>query len=86
MVYDVTMLIRAQLMLPKEVYDSLRLEAAIKSTSMSKLATLAIISKIKKKVYGVDFLNYLAKNAYKGKNVPRDLSTNDEYLYGVNIK
>jgi hypothetical protein len=73
-------------MLPKDVYDSLRLEAAMKSTSMSKLAAAAIVSKIQKKQKKGDFLDYLAKNAYKGKNVPRDLSTNDEYLYGANIK
>ena len=37
--------------------------------------------KNKKKMSGKEFLDHLAKNAYKGK-APTDLSTNDEYLYG----
>jgi len=88
MVYDVTMLIRTQLMLPKDVYDLLRLEAAINSTSMSKIATQALISKMskKKKNSGIEALGLMIKNAKKIKSAPRDLSTNDDYLYGMNNK
>jgi len=82
MVYDVVMLIRTQLMLPKEIYDALKLEATLKSTSMSKIVTKKLKSNVKKKMTGIEALEKMIKNAYKGKNAPRDLSTNDDYLYG----
>jgi len=54
---------------------------------MSKLATQAIISKVfKKKISGIEILGLMAKNAKRYKNAPRDLSTNDSYLYGMNAK
>ncbi|MBP9817716.1 hypothetical protein KBC75_03070 [Candidatus Shapirobacteria bacterium] len=36
-----------------------------------------------KKMTGIEFLEYLIKHAYRGKKAPRDLSTNDDYLYGI---
>lgn len=82
MVYDVYMLIRTQFLLPEEVYDQLKLEAMIKETSMSKIVVSSIKANLtKKKMTGIEFLQYLAKNSYKGKNVPKDLSSNDDYLY-----
>lgn len=85
MVYDVGMLVRTQILLPKETYDLLKLEAAIRETSMSKLVTKAVdkcVIKKKKKMSGREFVDFLVKHAYKGK-VPSDLSTNDNYLYGL---
>lgn len=84
MVYDVAMLVRTQIMMPENVYDSLRLEATLRQTSMSKLVVGAIGKSLfggKMKVSGVESLSKLVDKAYKGK-IPADLGTNDEYLYG----
>jgi len=77
------MLVRTQILFPKEVYDQIKLEAMLKSTSMSKIVTKAVVKKsmMRKKMAGIDFLHHLVKTAYRGKKAPRDLSTNDDYLY-----
>ena len=86
MVYYVYMLIRTQILLPKEIYDQLKLEAAIRDTSMSKLVSQAvgekIINKNKKKINARDAIEYMIDHAYRGQKAPRDLSVNDDYLYG----
>ena len=88
MVYDVYMLIRTQVLFPEEVYRQLKIEAALRETSVSKLVTGAVndcVIKKKKRTAGGEFLEYLAKHAYKGR-VPKDLSSNDDYLYGMKGK
>lgn len=86
MVYDVTMLIRTQLMLPKDIYDALKLEAAMKSTSMSKIVVHKLKTKAKPRMTGIQALGLMIKSAKKNKSAPRDLSTNDDYLYGLKSK
>lgn len=74
---------RTQFLLPTDVYNQLKLEAAIQETSMSHLVVDSIKKHImvNKKMTGQEFLKYLAKNAKRGVKTPRDLSTNDNYLY-----
>jgi acyl CoA:acetate/3-ketoacid CoA transferase len=77
------MLVRTQILFPKEVYDQIKLEAALKSTSMSKIVTKAVVGTTgKKKISGQEAIRQMIKHAYRGKKAPKDLSTNDDYLYG----
>lgn len=83
-VYDVSMLVRTQILFPKEDLMELRLMAAEKGWSVSETVRRIVKEKTTKagrKRKTIEVLKEMAKNAYRG-NVPRDLSTNDEYLYG----
>jgi hypothetical protein len=76
------MLIRTQFLLPQDIYEHLKLEATINETSMSKIVVDSIKMNIpKKKRSGIEFLKYLATNSHNSKKIPKDLSTNDDYLY-----
>ena len=63
----------------------LRLIAAERDWSVSETVRSFVDKKVKrmvrKKKTGIDTLLELAKNVYKGQ-VPKDLSVNDDYLYG----
>jgi len=78
-------LIRTQVMLPADLLADLRLIAAEKNWSVSEAVRRGVKSLIvrfkPKKMSGVEMLRKLAENSYKG-DAPKDLSTNDEYLYG----
>ena len=50
------------------------------------MSIIKTISKINKKITGIEALGLMIKNSKSYKNAPRDLSTNDEYLYGINSK
>ena len=80
MVYGVYMMIRTQIMFPEEMLLQLRAQAIYTQTSVSAVVRKRIAPTIKKKMSGLDGLKLMAKNAYRGK-APRDLSTNDDYLY-----
>mgnify|MGYP001559737098 FL=1 len=84
MVYGVCMLIRTQVLFSEELLFALRAEAAKKKTSVSQLVRHIVTDKMpeknKKKMSGDEAMELMVKHAYKGK-VPRDLSTNDDYLY-----
>lgn len=80
------MMIRTQILLPEDLLMALRALAVAQKTSVSAVARKKLadaMPKTKKRLSGVEVLMHMAKHAYKGK-VPRDLSTNDEYLYGKN--
>ncbi len=78
-------LVRTQVMLPEDILNDLRVIAIERDWSVSEVVRLGVrnlVEKLKpKKMTGYEMLKKLADNAYKG-NVPRDLSSNDEYLYG----
>ena len=78
------MLIRTQILFPKDTLDELRELAGETGLGLSETVRKLIqekIGKIKKmRLGGPEVLLKMAKNAYKGK-VPKDLGSNDEYLY-----
>lgn len=80
MVYGVCMMIRTQIMLPEDMLAQLRAQAISQQTSVSAVVRKRIAPIVKKKMSGLEGLKLMAKNAYRGK-APRDLSTNDDYLY-----
>lgn len=85
-VYDVFVMIRAQILFTPSLYDQLRYEAEVTEKSISELVREAV-SKLflKKKKNGGEVLREMLKDAGPGnKNTPRDLGSNDEYLYGIN--
>lgn len=72
-------------MLPEDLLTALRALAVAQKTSVSHIARQTLtdaIPEIKNKRSAVEVLLEAAEHAYKGK-APRDLSTNDEYLYGL---
>lgn len=79
-------MIRTQLLLPEDLLEALRALAAAQKTSVSHIARQKLtdaIPEVRNKRSAVEVLLEAAKHAYKGK-VPKDFSTNDEYLYGKN--
>lgn len=78
-------LIRTQILFPADMLTDLRLMAAERDWSVSETVRSLVVSKVKqaktKRKTGIETLFELAKNPYRGK-APRDLSVNDEYLYG----
>lgn len=80
------MMIRTQLLLPEDLLNALRDLAAAQKTSVSAVARQKLakdLPKSLKKRPAAEVMLEMAKHAYKGK-VPKDLSTNDKYLYGKN--
>ncbi|MBU1129698.1 hypothetical protein KKE45_00060 [Patescibacteria group bacterium] len=82
------MLVRTQVLFPEAVLEELRVMAVAGNKSVSEIVRSVIekfvIKKERKKISGWEAINRMIKHSYKGKDVPRDLSTNDEYLYGRN--
>jgi hypothetical protein len=80
--------IKTTLYFDEELYKRLKMRAIEKNTSVTRIlsdcaAKEVGMKKEKKKMTGVEFLRYLADHPVKGgPKTPRDLSTNDEYLYG----
>lgn len=86
--YDVSKmgnLIRTQILFPADVLADLRLMAAQRDWGLSETVRSLVIKKVKKirlkRKTGIETLLDLARKPYKGK-APRDLSVNDEYIYG----
>ena len=76
-------MIRAQILFTPELYEELKNEAERKQESISSLVREAVALKVmKKKKSGREILLGMAKHAFSASRAPRDLSTNDEYLYG----
>ncbi len=84
--YDVGIMVRAQVLFTPSLYDQLRYEAQITGVSISELVRKAVAKLLqKKKKTSREILREMARDAgYGNKNTPRDLSSNDEYLYGIN--
>lgn len=79
------MLVRTQVLFEEEDLKDIKLMAYARGVSMSEFLRVETRNKILKKkrmnkLSGVDALKLMARNSYKG-SVPKDLSTNDDYLY-----
>ena len=76
-------MIRTQILLTPTLYETLKLKAQTEGKSISLLVRIAVEKLlIKEKKTGGEILLEMAKHAVSDPNIPRDLSTNDEYLYG----
>lgn len=87
MMYCVTMMIRTQILLPKDLLSDLRFIAAERGWSVSRIVREMVKDKIRKagkgKKSGAEAMLEMARWAKENKvKGPRDLSVNDEYLYG----
>lgn len=82
-VYDVIHMIRTQVLLTPTLHEALKTMAQAKGKSFSALVR-DLLGKIvlKKKNTGGEILLEMAKHAFSDPNLPKDLATNDEYLYG----
>lgn len=82
MVYDVIHMIRTQILLTPELYESLKMKAQMESKSLSALIREATTKFLgKKKQTAREILLEMAKDAKPYPNAPKDLATNDDYLY-----
>lgn len=87
MVYDVSMLVRTQILFPEDILAYIREEARRRKSSVSALVRSVVADKVakrkKKKISATEALLRMAERAnhYRGPKAPRDLSTNDDYLY-----
>ena len=77
-------MIRAQILFPQEMYEQIKYEAKRKKTSISAVVRKSVKTTIgKKSKNGGMILRDMAKGlAFSDPNIPSDLSTNDEYIYG----
>lgn len=76
-------MIRTQILLTPTLYDALKLMAERERKSLSALIRTAVEKLVmKKKRSGREILQRMAKHAFYDPKIPKDLSTNDEYLYG----
>jgi hypothetical protein len=84
------MMVRTQLLLPEDLLNDLRAIAVSEKTSVSHmirvLAADKVKKKMKKKMSGIEAIEQMIKYGERHPNpqTPRDLSTNDDYLYGKN--
>ena len=76
-------MIRTQVLLTPSLYDALKTMAQSKGKSFSALVR-DLLGKIvqKKKKTGGEILLEMAKHAFSDPNLPRDIATDDDYLYG----
>lgn len=79
------MMIRTQVLFPRDLLSDLRLISREYGWSVSETVRKFVAEEVKrvkpKRMSAVEAMLKMAKNAYKSR-VPSDLSTNDEYLYG----
>ncbi len=84
-VYSVIIMVRAQILFTPTLYDQLRYEAQAMQISISELVRQAVAKLLqKKKKTGGEILREMASHAVSAPHAPRDLGSNDEYLYGIN--
>lgn len=76
-------MIRTQVLLTPDLYEALKLRAQTEDMSFSAIVR-TLLSKLvlKKKKTGSEILQEMAKHAFSDPNLPKDLATNDEYIYG----
>ena len=83
--YNVVTMIRTQILLTPSLYEILKMKTVTEGKSLSALVREAVEKLlIKEKKTGGEILKEMAKHAFSYPSAPRDLSTNDEYLYGKN--
>lgn len=76
-------MVRTQILLTPTLYEALKMKAQTEGKSISLLVRIAVEKFVlKKKKTGGEILREMAKHAVHDPNIPKDLSTNDEYLYG----
>lgn len=75
-------MIRTQILLTPELYEEVKAEAQRKKTSISSVVRESVHKTlVKKKKSSRDILLAMAAEAASDPNIPRDLSSNDDYLY-----
>jgi hypothetical protein len=76
------MMIRAQILFDPDLFDQLNYSAQVQGVSKSFLVRKAVAALIGKKVKtGKKILQDMAKHSVSCPKAPRDLSTNEDYLY-----
>lgn len=76
-------MVRAQILFTPDLYEELKLAAQQRRESISSIVREAVKKDIRsQQKKGKNILELLAKHAVSCPSAPRDLSTNDSYLYG----
>lgn len=76
-------MIRTQVLLTPTLYELLKLRAQEESISLSAVVRKALDKLLRpKKKTGGEILLEMAKHAGSNPKAPKDLATNDKYLYG----
>lgn len=80
-------MIRTQLMLTPTLYETLKIIAQREGKSLSGVVRDALTQVFaKKKRPGKEILQAMLHDAVYNPKAPRDLSTNDDYLYGKKVR
>lgn len=75
-------MIRTQILLTPTLYETLKMKAEMEGKSLSSLVREALEKLLKpKKRSGKEVFARMKKYMFSSKNAPKDLSTNDDYLY-----
>lgn len=76
-------MVRTQIMLTPTLYELLKMRAQEEGVSLSALVRQALEKLLRPhKKTGGQILLEMAKHAGSNPKAPKDLATNDEYLYG----
>lgn len=75
-------MIRTQILLTPSLYDLLKLKAQTEGKSLSSIVRVAVEKHlVRKKRTGKEIFARMSKDIFDNPKTPRDLSTNDDYLY-----
>lgn len=75
-------MVRTQIILTSTLYEALKMRAAMENKSQSAVVREAVEKFLKpKKRTGREIFERMKKDIFSSKKAPRDLSTNDDYLY-----
>lgn len=76
-------MIRTQILLTPTLYELFKMKAQEEGKSLSVIVRQAVEKLLRpKKKTGGEILLEMAKHAGSNPKAPKDLATNDEYLYG----
>lgn len=74
-------MIRTQILLTPSLYEALQIHAQREGVSLSSIVRISLERTLKKKKSGKEILRQMARHADSFSDAPKDLSTNDHYLY-----
>ena len=74
-------MIRTQILLTPNLYELLKFKAETEDRSLSAVIREALEKLLKRKKTGKEILNAMVKHSVSYPKAPKDLSTNDDYLY-----
>lgn len=77
-------MIRTQILLTQSLYEILKMRAQAEGQSLSAIVRTNFEKSLNKKKSGREILKSMSYHAVKFQNAPKDLSTNNHYLYGFN--